>query len=117
MIGILGGRSAGRCKRAPRKTRLRPLRPSAGIREQSFALQQVIGRSQPAGQGIVTFFTIFLLFVYCAAPKLSTGVSIFPRTARSDVILNYASQIGKDQLFVSVRTIITRCVQLHVIDE
>jgi hypothetical protein len=47
--------------------------------EQSFALQQVIGRSLPASQGIVTFFTIFLPFVYCSAAELSTAIEFFRR--------------------------------------
>jgi hypothetical protein len=95
---------------------LRPLRPSAGIGEQSFALQQVIGRSLPAGQGIVTFFTIFLPFVYCSALELSTAVVIFPADPLA-VILSYATQCGKDQIVCRPEHQSAAVSSLHVIDD
>jgi hypothetical protein len=114
---ILGGRSAGRWQAHTAKTRLRPLRTPAGIGEQSFALQQVIGRSLPAGQGIVTFFTIFLPFVYCSAPELSTAVVVFPAPFNRPPFSTTQGELVKIKLFLGARTDLVAVSSVLVIDD
>jgi hypothetical protein len=63
---------------------------------QSITLQQFIETAEPARQGIVTFFTIFLLPVYYPVNPLSTALFHFTRHSPA---LNSATpgRCGKDQ--------------------
>jgi hypothetical protein len=110
MYGILGGRSAGRRQRRTAINAIAAAQAVGWHQRAILCLATGYRRSLPAGQGIVTFFTIFLPSVYCSAPKLSTAVGIFPILTSPSFSTTRGRQV-KIKLLVGARARVSRRVQ------